>query len=73
MTTGGSALTADGVWAAGEPSLVSSSSVLPKASASAWARRLAISRSCCSVSGLSGWQNPIRSQAISLVPWWISW
>jgi len=40
----------------------------PNASASLCANRLAISRSCWSPRGLSAWQKPMKSQAISRVP-----
>ena len=35
--------------------------------------KFAIRRSCCAAFALSGWQNPIRSQGMSFVPWWMSW
>ena len=55
------------------PSARTSSAVLPKASASACAKTLAISRSWWTPSGFSDWAKPMKSQGISFVPWWISW
>ena len=43
------------------------------ASASAWAKQLAISRSWWRPSGLSDRMTPSRSQGTIRVPWWISW
>ena len=62
-----------GTSSSGVPAALTSSAVRPNASASAWAKTLAISRSWWLPSGFSVWQNPIRSQGISGVPWWISW
>ena len=57
----------------GVPSAFTSSGVLPKASASVWAKTFAIRRSWCRPSGLSVWQKPMKSQGMTLVPWWMSW
>ena len=54
-------------------SAATSSSVLPKASASAWAKTFAISRSWCRPTGTRLSTKPMRSAGISFVPWWMSW
>ena len=46
---------------------------LPNASASPWANRLAISRSCWSRQGWFGWAKPMKSIGTSRVPWCSSW
>src|SRR5690349_24583951 len=52
----------------GVPSALTCSGVLPKASASVWAKTLARSKSWCRPRGLSGWPNAMKSQGMSLVP-----
>ncbi len=54
--------TRKGNCASATPSARRSAVSLPKAMASAWAKRLAMSRSCWSWRGLRGRQKPIRSQ-----------
>ncbi len=66
-------ITRCGTTASGVPSSRTCSGVLPKASASAWAKTFDISRSWCSPSGLLERMKPMKSQGISRVPWWISW
>ncbi len=66
-----------GTCSSGTPSARTSSAVLPKASAWVWAKKLAISRSCCaassSLSSATGRAKPMKSAGMSLVPWWINW
>ncbi len=57
----------------GVPSARTSASVLPKASAWAWAKTFDERMSWWSRSGLRLLAKPMRSQGISFVPWWISW
>ena len=47
--------------------------VLPKASASVCASKLAMSRSWCVPTSWLACTNPMKSAGISFVPWWISW
>ncbi len=66
-----------GTSSSGTPSALTSSGVLPKASACVWAKKLAISRSCCafssSLNSATGRAKPMKSAGISFVPWWMSW
>ena len=66
-------ITRCGTTASGVPSARTSSSVLPKASAWAWAKTLDDRMSWWSRSGLRLLPKPIRSTGISCVPWWMSW
>ena len=66
-------ITRCGTTSGGVPSARTSSSVLPNASACAWANTLDIRMSWWSPSGLRVWPKPIRSTGISFVPWWMSW
>ena len=66
-------ITRCGTTSSAVPSARTCSAVLPKASASPWAKTLDISRSWWSPSGFSEWAKPMKSQGISRVPWWISW
>ena len=52
----------------GVPSALTCSGVLPKASASVWAKTFARSISWCRPRGLSGWAKAMKSQGMSLVP-----
>ena len=69
--------TCGGAPAAGStPDAATSSAVRPNASASAWASRLAVSRSWWSVPASRssvGRAKPMRSHGTSVVPWWSSW
>ena len=66
-------ITRCGTTLSGVPSAWTCSSVLPKASASVWAKKLEDSLSWWSLSGFSVSPNPMKSTGISFVPWWMSW
>ena len=59
--------------ASGTPSARTSSAVLPKASAWAWAKTLDERMSWCSPRGLRLLAKQIRSSGTIVVPWWMSW
>jgi hypothetical protein len=62
-----------GARARSTPSASTCSLGFPKARASVWAKKLAMSRSWWSPTSTAGRQMPMKSHGISLVPWWISW
>ena len=50
-----------------------SSVVLPRISASVWAKTFDNRIGWCSPIGLWLWHGAMKSQGISFVPWWMSW